>query len=636
VVAGAKDGQVYAWNYDGTNLWNVAPTNFQGKTMPVVSSPVLADYNGDGYPDVFTNVYWDAAVLSGFTGRQFTSYLSQYTTSDNAAAIGDIDGDGTSELVLASADNTGTTGEVVFWHLNVPDKAPWPMFGQNARHTNLYRRSQAFDAEVVSHTIPAMMLPDQSITVSITLRNTGTEPWRASDMIHLGAVDDTDPFSSATRIALGSGEEIWPGETKTFHLTLQTPSTEGYYTTDWRMVNDVKGEWFGKTVKVRVKVGNQPALQVLTTQGIYAGGLSTTPLSGPAGFTNWPVAKVWKLTQDKRGYHMLDEYGGKWYGGETFPLFAKGFVPNLQDMVLGPDGISYYELLGDGTIYGCDADGCNRSFTPAPPKGILARSLALTTDGHGVYVVDGYGNLYTGGSAQPLSLPAGFPLNEDVIRRIKLTSDGSGYYLMDIYGRVWNGGSAPVLAPGYSPSIGEDWARDFELTENGTGYYLLDKHGAIHNGGAATPLTINVPPTSADDIGRDLALIDSRQNAAPQIRLSLDGAFLMGQAGSTDPLKTYLEVANESPVPLLWLATSQGVNGQQIFVSLSGVLQPSEATTVEIPLGDLSQHSPGTYAYDITVTATSVTTDEVVSQKATVLVYVADTIYSVYVPLVLR
>jgi hypothetical protein len=321
------------------------------------------------------------------------------------------------------------------------------------------------------------------------------------------------------------------------------------------MVNDSVASWFGRTISVNVKVGNQPALQVLTTQGIFAGGLATTPFSPPAGYSNWPAAKLWKLTTDKRGYYMLDSFGGYWYGGNTFPLTSKGAVLNLQDMAIGPDGVSYYELLGDGSIYRCDQIGCSSAFTTVP-IGIQARSLALTADGKGVYVVDGFGNVYRGGNAPALSGAVGVPLSSNLVRRIKLTPSGTGYYLMDMYGRIWNGGSAPALSPGYTPQIGVDWARDFEVTADGSGFYLLAKTGAIYPGGAAVPLTVNVPPTSPNDIGRSLALVDARTSGGPYLQVNPTGLGLYYAYGSGKNPTFSITIANASGVGSIdWTAT---------------------------------------------------------------------------------
>lgn len=660
VVVGSKDKKLYAWNHDGSVLWNVTPTNFQGNTAQI-GSPALADYNNDGKPDAFINIFWDSAILNGANGTQLTAnyfpgdskpaYVSCCTTQDNASALGDIDADGKLELVLASGNNGGAncgTGQVTFWRLNgnAPtdwsntSTVPWPMFGQNARHTRVYPKRPAFDAEIVSHTIPAVMAPGEQKQVTIMLRNTGTTTWTTAGLVRLGAVGDSDPFTTTTRLSLNAGEQIALGQTKTFTITLQAPSTPGYYATDWRMMNDSVAQWFGRTAKVNVKVSNQPALHILTTQGMYAGGLATTAFSAPTGFWNWSAVKVWKLTSpDKRGYYMLDSSGGYWYGGSTFPLVAKGAVSGLQDMVLGPDGISYYELLGNGTIYGCDPEGCNRTFNPATPTGIQARSLAVTSDGKGVYVVDGYGNLYRGGTAPALSLPSGIPVGSDIIRRIKLTPNGTGFYLMDMYGRIWNGGSAPALTLGYSPHIGEDWVRDFELTEDGVGFYLLAKTNAIYSGGNAPALTVNIPPISTSDIARDLELVDTRGYSTPVLSVSpatVNANYTYGSGVNPTFSITLYNVGG--PGIINWTATPPA---NVTLSATSGSLSTSTAITGTIAAG---RYITGTYSIGSVViegTLGGVGTPRRAQSvggtpQAVPVTLVVNGVYRIYLPLIVK
>jgi hypothetical protein len=539
VVAAGLDNKVYAWRHDGAPLWSVNPKDVTGQSVGLGHFPVLADYNNDGALDVFINMQWDTTVLNGANGSQLTAasnsdarphYPCGYTSVGNAPAVGDVTGDGKLDLVSACADNSGATGRVSVWSLNTPAtvaNSPWPMFGQSGPHNRLYPKNAAFDARIVSHTLPEVMRVGEEKRVQITVQNTGSSRW-VGNQAALGSWNNPDPLNGAARTALAANEVIAPGQTKTFSLNLRAPNAEGYFTTHWRMVNDSAGAWFGLAAQVKVKVGNSPNLQVLTTQGLYGAGLATGPLPTPANPHAWSVmARAFKVVHDKRGYHLIGQQGGYWWAGSAMRLPAVRTVADFRDMDLNADSTFMYELNGDGTVYICEpSTNCDTRFNPAPPTGIAARGLAVTADGKGVYVVDGAGNIHEGGNAPNLSPPSGLPAlapeaaNADIVRRIKLAPDGKGFYLMDIYGRVWNGGGAPALAPTYAPRIGEDWARDFELTEDGQGFYLLDKFGNIYTGGSAAPLAVNVSPTSADDIGRDIEIIDSRRIAIPPVQVT--------------------------------------------------------------------------------------------------------------------
>ncbi len=665
IVNSRDDRKTFAWNHDGSQLWAVTPTNFQGNTITLIGAPVLADYSGDGKPDVFTNVFWDSAILDGPTGQQFTAnsfpgnprpgYVSGFSTADNAPAVGDIDGDGFLELVLASANNAGTQAQVVYWDLpttaNVAS-APWPMFGQNAAHTSVHPTAVALASQVIVHTLPEAMLPGEVREVSITVKNTGRDTWAASTRanaagpIILAPVNQPEPLSGPVRTPVSN--QVAAGQDTTFKITLTAPTKEGYYTTYWRLKDESNGKFFGRAVKVEMKVGNQPALHVLTTQGFKSGGLAPQALPGTTPpFTNWPASLVFKLTHNKRGYYFLDSFGGFWYGGQNFPLLSAGSTTGLADMLLGPDGISYYLLKTNGSIIGCNTDICTLGFTPAPPTNIQARSfaLAVTTDPQeaknalGVYVLDGFGNVYTGGAAPAISKPSGLPVAQDIFVRIKLKADGKGYYLLDKYGRIWNGGSAPALAPNYTPKTGEDWARDFELTADEKGFYMLDKDGKVYSGGDAPDLTVNIP-ASGPGIGRDLELVDTRKSSAPSASFTPDGIGIFHENGATGPIQTTISLSNQGATAFQWTASAAWPTPVRMPVVKitpnSGTLNPGAAQPLAVEISGLDGLSNGVYTVDIAVSATGVTGGPQINRTTKLTVLVVDQVHSVNLPQITR
>lgn len=107
-----------------------------------------------------------------------------------------------------------------------------------------------YSYEVVSDDIPATMNRNETYTCHITLRNRGVL-WTEARQFRLGAVGDSDPFSTQTRYTITG--EVEPSATYTFTLTLKAPSTVGSYVTDWRMVREGV-TWFGPTVSRTVTV----------------------------------------------------------------------------------------------------------------------------------------------------------------------------------------------------------------------------------------------------------------------------------------------------------------------------------------------------------------------------------------------
>jgi hypothetical protein len=99
------------------------------------------------------------------------------------------------------------------------------------------------NALVVTHTLPAQLACNQTVSVTVTMRNTGDTTWSEAGNYHLGALDDTDPFTGGNRIYLGPTETVAPGQERTFTITLMAQGA-GSFTTDWRMVRDGVA-WFG-------------------------------------------------------------------------------------------------------------------------------------------------------------------------------------------------------------------------------------------------------------------------------------------------------------------------------------------------------------------------------------------------------
>ncbi|MDO8588331.1 MAG: NBR1-Ig-like domain-containing protein, partial [Armatimonadota bacterium] len=121
------------------------------------------------------------------------------------------------------------------------------------------------NAQYVSDTIPATMVPGLSYAVSVTMSNSGTSTWTKATSYRLGAVGDSDPFAPG-RIDLADADSIPPGQQKTFSFTMNAPGV-GVYTTDWRMLREGV-QWFGDTLTKQVQVTwgpNLPATPTVTS-----------------------------------------------------------------------------------------------------------------------------------------------------------------------------------------------------------------------------------------------------------------------------------------------------------------------------------------------------------------------------------
>lgn len=114
------------------------------------------------------------------------------------------------------------------------------------------------NAIVLNNTIPSLQYAGESVTVTVTVKNTGASTWDSANLFKLGALGDSDPFIAGNRIELTGGVSVAPGEEHTFQFTMSAPVTPGAYTTDWQMIHDGVG-WFGETHAETVTVVDGPA-----------------------------------------------------------------------------------------------------------------------------------------------------------------------------------------------------------------------------------------------------------------------------------------------------------------------------------------------------------------------------------------
>ncbi|MBA2870486.1 RHS repeat-associated protein [Anoxybacillus calidus] len=109
------------------------------------------------------------------------------------------------------------------------------------------------DASIQFSSIPSPMEASGTYNVQITVKNEGLETWTAAQNFMLGSVNETDPFTTETRLPLSSSDSIGTGQSKTFNLTFNGGRKLGTLNTSWRMLKVGTG-WFGDTLSKDVTV----------------------------------------------------------------------------------------------------------------------------------------------------------------------------------------------------------------------------------------------------------------------------------------------------------------------------------------------------------------------------------------------
>jgi len=101
------------------------------------------------------------------------------------------------------------------------------------------------DAAFVSQVVPTSVTTSEGFDVEITMENTGSMTWTRADGYRLGSQNPQDNLTwGVGRADMEEDASVAPGGSHTFAFSVTTPTPDGLYDFQWRMLQEYV-EWFG-------------------------------------------------------------------------------------------------------------------------------------------------------------------------------------------------------------------------------------------------------------------------------------------------------------------------------------------------------------------------------------------------------
>ncbi|MCY1020057.1 S8 family serine peptidase [Pyxidicoccus sp. MSG2] len=156
-------------------------------------------------------------------------------------------------------------------------------------------------AFVQQSAVPASVLVGTPFTVSVTMRNTGSQAWTSATGFKLLSQNHQGNTTwGVSRVELASGESIQPGQEKTFTFNVTAPATPGTYDFQWRMFQEGVESFGQPSQNVSVSVQLPPRAAAFVRQSVPgpmgAGwGYSVSVTMRNTGSATWTAASGFKL-----------------------------------------------------------------------------------------------------------------------------------------------------------------------------------------------------------------------------------------------------------------------------------------------------------------------------------------------------
>ncbi len=457
----AASGSVSRLNGDGSGgldapAWSAVAANPQ--------SVSIADIDGDGLNDIVVlhdfvasgnpvaTVGWLRQVTSGVFAAEQTFSIDDFNASYDAKAlaVGDLDGDGASDALVATSFGIS---------ILVQNSGLLPSLG----------KAWVLDSQ------PSSLATGVAAGVDPTVR-LGRDPTNVS----VGTVQLDNAAGNAVAASVG-----YDSGTHQITITPSSPLPNGSYAVHLSGLSDASGEIM-PAAETTFFVGPPPdetsPQTTLHSQPSGVESAATQTLS----FTSSEAGSAFWCSDNNSPYHLCTspQHVTAKAGAHTFRVFARDAAgnedatPTLATWTYRPPVHGYWMLGGAGVVY---------PFGSAPGLGNAATSAAVDLEvspsGYGYWVVDSVGRVFAFGDARAHgNAPA--LASGDSVTSLSRTASGNGYWLFTKRGRVYPFGDTRFYGDLRDTRL-NGGVVDSVRTPTGHGYYMVASDGGVFSFGDA-------------------------------------------------------------------------------------------------------------------------------------------------------
>jgi hypothetical protein len=390
VAVSTSDGVVHAYRGNGSELWENHPSFGPLGAGVGMSSPIIADFNGDGHNDVAAGDNAAFYVFNGATGATM-QIVNTWLSHESAGAVGNFGGQW--KLIVDGFNTPNHTNSLQAFDMPAPATTPpWPMFRHDATHRG---------GPVGNNLLPAGYCRRPSIPTPHPTSASSAGYWIVGSDGSVYALKGA-PYKGGAR------GRAWPPVVG----IAATHSGGGYYLLD--------------------SAGRIFPFGDARSYGSMAGHALNAPIIALAA------------TPSGKGYWLLGRDGGVFtFGDARFygSLGGKRLNAPIISMTGTLTGKGYWLLGADGGVF-TFGDARFRGSTGGMRLNAPIISMAAAPSGAGYWLVARDGGVFSFNVPFYGSLPGMGLCQPPMGMQIRPTLTGHGYFMVAANGTVWPFGDA--------------------------------------------------------------------------------------------------------------------------------------------------------------------------------------------------